>query len=82
MSTALPKPPMPVTGYTPGEMGRRSRAQMVDLLERTVEFRQRRDLGPRVWEFITVGDMEAHEREVRYSARQPLDHSRAPWMRP
>ena len=52
MANALPKPPVPLTGYVPGEMGRRSQASTRDYVERHVEFAPRRDLGPGVYQFV------------------------------
>lgn len=53
MANALPMPPVPLTGYVPGEMGRRSQASTRDYVERHVEFAPRRDLGPGVYQFAS-----------------------------
>lgn len=52
MANALPMPPVPLTGYLPGEMGRRSQASTRDYVERRVDFAPRRDLGPGVYSFV------------------------------
>ena len=53
MANALPQPPVPLTGYVSGEMGRRSQASTRDYVERHVEFAPRRDHGPDVYQFAS-----------------------------